>query len=634
MNRLIANLDLEIIITWTSLPIYRIWASSSLGSARVRSLVHYTSFSNLINSNNAIWRKDHWLANYKREGYQLVTMQSMEIEEEFASIDDPPRNPSRRRRRRPRWLTTIVALSLLVPLWLALPDEYATWPFSGNEVYKEDELTISPANNESNSSFSGIVLPEILMEQRIYVESDFINTQGIAPPYWNASSPLSRNADAWGPCFKPDAKIDWRFHSDDESLKNVTWNVPLVYRRNDHSISSNSRNTAGLCRPGFLILGAGKCGTSSLYHYLVGHPRVLPAVEKQIHYYKVSNMSSVMETCLCDALRTPNLIQSLSQYHLSQPLAWYYSWFPTTETFLENGALMTGEASPGYLPYPDVARAVAVSPVEAKLITLGRNPIDRIWSSYKYNYITPALETLRKGIGGGSVLKDQSDDYYKEKHLFSLEELVRAELNQLKKCLDDFGIKKTSDKWYSKTWAREEFDYRQVHHLPPLIDLDGVCYGQKVNRTVLREQWATLQMDFPEKYIPPRQAFLVQALIGRSLYVLPLEWWYMQFERQDLMFVCTEELNNATALLNLARGLGLPDFDFEESISQGAYNVGGHRGYDTATSWSELLNETKDSSTATQDTIPLSKELRQQLDDFLKPLNERLFSLVGKRCNW
>ena len=41
----------------------------------------------------------------------------------------------------------------------------------------------------------------------------------------------------------------------------------------------------GLCRPGFLIIGQGKCGTSSLYKYLTGHDRVLPAVRKQIHYF-------------------------------------------------------------------------------------------------------------------------------------------------------------------------------------------------------------------------------------------------------------------------------------------------------------------------------------------------------------
>lgn len=292
---------------------------------------------------------------------------------------------------------------------------------------------------------------------------------------------------------------------------------------------------------------------------------------------------------------------------------------------------MTGEASPGYLPYPQVVREISKSPVEAKLVTIGRNPIDRIWSSYKYNYVTPALDTLRNGHNG--IPSKQSDDYYKEIYLFSLEELVRAELDQLQKCIYDFGIKETRDLWYTQKWTQKEFEYRQLHGLPPLIDLDAVCYGKQVNKTVLREQWAGLQMEHPEKYIPARQAFLIQAIIGRSLYVLPLEWWYIEFQRNDLIFVCTEELNNATALLEIARQLGLPDYDFEQAISQGAYNVGGHRGYDTATSWSELYNETE-TAAVIQKEIPLSAELRQDLEEFLKPLNERLFSLVGKRCDW
>jgi hypothetical protein len=34
------------------------------------------------------------------------------------------------------------------------------------------------------------------------------------------------------------------------------------------------------------------------------------------------------------------------------------------------------------------------------------------------------------------------------------------------------------------------------------------------------------------------------------------------------------------------------------------------------------------------DTIPLSDQVRQELEDFVRPYNERLFNLVGRRCNW
>lgn len=39
------------------------------------------------------------------------------------------------------------------------------------------------------------------------------------------------------------------------------------------------------CRPSFLIIGAGKSGTSSLYYYLAAHPAVHPAVQKQLQFF-------------------------------------------------------------------------------------------------------------------------------------------------------------------------------------------------------------------------------------------------------------------------------------------------------------------------------------------------------------
>ena len=54
--------------------------------------------------------------------------------------------------------------------------------------------------------------------------------------------------------------------------------------------------TAQGCRPSFLIIGIGKCGTSSLYYYLAAHPSVIQARRKQIqffdHAYDASRISS------------------------------------------------------------------------------------------------------------------------------------------------------------------------------------------------------------------------------------------------------------------------------------------------------------------------------------------------------
>jgi hypothetical protein len=137
-----------------------------------------------------------------------------------------------------------------------------------------------------------------------------------------------------------------------------------------------------------------------------------------------------------------------------------------------------------------------------------------------------------------------------------------------------------------------------------------------------------MQLANPKKIIMTQNAFLTQALIGRSLYVFPLEWWYMQFDPSDVLFMCTEDLSEADKLNQLGLQLGLPSFNFSGVIAQGAFNVGGHDGYDKATSWTVVETE------EAKEVIPLSDELRQEYLDFVQPINERLFALTGKRCNW
>ena len=45
------------------------------------------------------------------------------------------------------------------------------------------------------------------------------------------------------------------------------------------------RNRSDRPLPDFVILGAQKAGTSSLYARLAAHPRVLPALRKEVHFF-------------------------------------------------------------------------------------------------------------------------------------------------------------------------------------------------------------------------------------------------------------------------------------------------------------------------------------------------------------
>jgi hypothetical protein len=262
-----------------------------------------------------------------------------------------------------------------------------------------------------------------------------------------------------------------------------------------------------------------------------------------------------------------------------------------------------------------------------KIITIVRNPLERSWSSYKYNYRNPLLDNLRKNE---RAIQNHSDELYIQNKIFSFEELIRAELKLLKVCLQPGGAGEMGAQSLYGTieWAATVMEQRRQHGKPPLVTIDESCYGGRVSRSVPRRQWKHLVEIHPKKIIDVPNLHLVQSLIGRSLYALPLEWWYGLYSERDLYLVCSEDLRFRPneVMSNVSDFLGLPAFDFTNVTSAGLYNVGGHTGYDTVTQWNH--------TNYTPDAIPISKELRKEYLKFVKPFNERLFQLVGKRCDW
>ena len=241
---------------------------------------------------------------------------------------------------------------------------YATAPNS-DKVASVNGIRSRPLLHGSKVSFPPS-MPHILLEKGLYSNSDLVNEDGIVPSFWNEKQHcINRTcAHVWGPCFPPTETCTWSsiIAEEGDVLKYSLKKLPTIH------------DDANFCRPGFLIIGQGKCGTSSLYHYLVGHPRVLPAYEKEIQYFK---------------------------YRKHYGLRWYMSHFPTTKSFLAHGALMTGEASPGYMPYPEVAALIKAELNGTKIICVGRDPLGRSWSSYRYNYYNPAMEVMRSGNAEG-----------------------------------------------------------------------------------------------------------------------------------------------------------------------------------------------------------------------------------------
>ncbi len=114
--------------------------------------------------------------------------------------------------------------------------------------------------------------------------------------------------------------------------------------------------------PDFLIIGATKSGTTSLYGLMCTHPNVLPARVKEIGYFA-----------------------STTTYMYG--MQWYRAHFPTVlhkryHAWKTGRKMLTGEATPPYMFLPDVPGRVRATIPNVRLLAILRNPVDRAYSEY------------------------------------------------------------------------------------------------------------------------------------------------------------------------------------------------------------------------------------------------------------
>ncbi|WP_062047156.1 sulfotransferase [Bacillus sp. JCM 19034] len=107
--------------------------------------------------------------------------------------------------------------------------------------------------------------------------------------------------------------------------------------------------------PSYLIIGAQKCGTTSLYHYLIQHPQINPTkTRREIHFFDTKFYGKGIE--------------------------WYKN------QFIHSPNMITGEATPRYLYNAIVPERVYKHFPNIKLIILLRNPVERAFSQYKMEF--------------------------------------------------------------------------------------------------------------------------------------------------------------------------------------------------------------------------------------------------------
>jgi Sulfotransferase domain len=117
----------------------------------------------------------------------------------------------------------------------------------------------------------------------------------------------------------------------------------------------------GRLLPDFVIIGAAKAGTTSLYGWLAKHPFVARATHKEVHYF---------------------------DYNHYRGEDWYRRHFPLASerelfTASHGRPFITGEASPSYISHEWAPQRVARQLPDAKIIVALRNPVDRAYSHFQ-----------------------------------------------------------------------------------------------------------------------------------------------------------------------------------------------------------------------------------------------------------
>jgi hypothetical protein len=196
--------------------------------------------------------------------------------------------------------------------------------------------------------------------------------------------------------------------------------------------------------PNFLVIGAAKAGSTSLYHYLRSHPQVFMPAEKE-----------------------PEFFLEPGRWH--RGVAWYETLFADA-----GDALARGEASVRYTSHPFRPHAperIAATIPDARLIYLVREPVARMVSQWVHNTrIGAEREPLATALRGPRYLLLSSYAYQAERFLrhFPAERLLIVESERLRA---DRGA--TLDRVFAFLGVREghrspalEVELNSTHALP------------------------------------------------------------------------------------------------------------------------------------------------------------------------
>ena len=250
--------------------------------------------------------------------------------------------------------------------------------------------------------------------------------------------------------------------------------------------------------PDFIIIGANKCGTTSLYEYVTQHPKIKGGIFKELHFF-----------------------DRYSRY--KKGLRWYRYHFPIR---VKSDAFQVGEATPEYLFNPAVPKRIYEVIPNAKFIVLMRNPVDRALSHYQHSKRAgvedlPFEEALRREKSRiESVLKNiEKNPKYENKEYEQYSYLSRGRYEeQIKRWLryfskDQFIFLKSENLFNNpQKVSNEVFDFLNVRRF-------NIEKKKAYNSGNYDEEISPKLKNKMEKYFEKGNSNL-EKVLGKSI-----DWW-------------------------------------------------------------------------------------------------------------
>ena len=256
--------------------------------------------------------------------------------------------------------------------------------------------------------------------------------------------------------------------------------ITQTRRSIDRAMNAGQRN-----HPSFLILGAQKCGTTSLYEYMTQHPWIVRAKRRETH---------------CLDWRWDTTLQS-TQERQHTCLEYYHA-----DSMNPYPSLRTGDSTPSYLLdyYRVIPRLKEVFPHNPQLIIMVREPIARAVSHYAM--VTSPNGTPAQLAARGNEWRNKS-----------LEEVLEMDIRNMK----EDGVL-------------------------PYWDMDSKTINMEVfNHFINTREEDTAWERYVTTRIPLNTGSY--SILARGMYALQCRQWFRSFDRTKFLVMKLEELESTSS---------------------------------------------------------------------------------------